>query len=150
MATLDELAAGALKKTVEEHGEEWIEKGLEVARGLIPPKESSSGIVSGASVASHHAIDVLAKHKGDLAHLGGYGLQALLGKLAIGDDQGALMVYLRDEASWDELFAASAAASTETENEKREREAMKAKALEILKEIGAVAKVALPLVLAAI
>lgn len=127
---------------LEATGEDRLQGLLDSARAQLPEGELGA--------AGERGIAVFEQHKSDLAGLTVWGVQSLAINLAAGDVDSALLLYMREEAGWDELHAEREADLNATAEDKRERERQKAAALSFLKDLGEAAISALPFLLKAI
>ena len=140
MSQLDDWADKAMAE-VKEHGVEWIDKGLEEWRDMIPGDAPTL-----TRDLSEAGLTIVERHKVELARMGEAGLAAFLGWAAIGNYEKASLVYLRTQAGWGQLHGALDQAGQKILDKVAEKEA----AVKLAKEIGSsAAKAVLPLVLAA-
>lgn len=149
MTLLNELAeAGATcaKTEIDKRSGKWFDIVTEKAEKVV---DGLDGPVKDAAKA---ALDSLVGHKSDLLHLGGQGLTAFVAFLALGNEKNAKeLLYLANEASLDELLAASDAAADKTVQAKKDDAAAQAKIVAILKDVGvSAAKSLLPVMLAVV
>lgn len=150
MSILEDLAtkgAEKAKSTWDTQGGKWFDNIISQANNTA--SQVDDPIVKASAIAG---LEVLAKHKDNLLHLGSDGLLAVVGFLALGSTQRAEhLLFLRQIADLDTLFAASDAADAKVLAAKNAEDKAKAAVAAIFKEVTiTVAKTVLPLLLAAI
>ncbi len=97
---------------------------------------------------SKAALDALKPHKDDIIAMGRESLMLFVTHVASGDEKKAVLEYIRNSATVDELIDGMLADAAAIVKAKNDENALKAKALEIIKDIGeAGARYLLPLLL---
>lgn len=144
--------ADSLQRTVLADGGDWFDQLVAKARARVNAEGADPApLPTGTRGAIIGALDSLEGHKQDVLHLGAYGLTALLAQIALGRTNEAVLVYLRETATLEELLAASQASNEDLARRTAERKAAVAKAIEVIKTIGSLtARYALPALLAAL
>lgn len=95
------------------------------------------------------ATVTLATHKEDIAHLGVYGLTTFLQKLAVGDQEGAYVLFIETQATFQDLIDGQEADAAAVIAAKQKRDEMLAKAISIAFELAVDgARILLPFLLA--
>lgn len=149
MPILNDLAltgANFAKATVDAKSDEWFDKLISSMSGVADSLDEDVKTTAKVS------IDVLKSHKNDILHLGGKGVTAFIGYIALGSEaKASQLLFLKKEATLDELLAAGKASNLTVITAKKDEEAAKAATIQIIKDIGiTVAKTLLPLLLAAV
>lgn len=146
MKIIDELAESA-QKSVDKSGEKWLDKALDEAGKLIPEiTEGISAFEEVAAIEAAHALKSIRNNKSQLARLGSRGLAAALTWAAVGqDDRLKQIKFLKEQAEWADLHAATDAGANRVIEARRDIDAIKA----TLSKIGKRAiQAALPFLLA--
>ena len=155
MSLLGNIKEKALKqaaKLSEEKLGEGVTKLLDNVDKAIPGREGldSDSLTFGISIVAEQGLKTLRKHEDELKHLGEWGVTALLAELGAGNDRGALLVFLQEEAGWDEIFDTVDVARTEDVQGERDYRARVAAFKTVLKDVAGAAKALLPFVLGAV
>lgn len=95
------------------------------------------------------ATVALAAHKDDIASLGIYGLTLFLQKIAVGDTEGAYIIFIQTQATFQDLINGENADADAIIAAKAERDAMTAKAISVATDLAVDgARILLPFLLA--
>jgi hypothetical protein len=141
-SVLDGLAARAGEKIGDG---KWVDSVVSSAKKELVKLPSDVQPLASA------ALDKMAANKDSIAGVSQFGFTAIVSRMALGQDDAARMIYLRDSASVAERLAALDDASADTVKERAARdeawETTKSVAKEMLMALG---KAAIPLLLAAI
>ena len=132
---------------LDEHGADWLEKGLDKLPDLLP--EGGSVEERALREGGEYAIAKLRTHKDAVARMGYQGAMAFMGRVAIGHYTEASKILLASygggQGAWGAADADVASSGDATEQAKRDQDAAIASA----KAFGsAAAKAALPLLMA--
>jgi len=125
-----------------------VAEGLEEARDLLPSEEDKSDAAKITRRLGNVAIDKLKTHEKEIGKLGMYGVVSLVSSIASGKEQDALLIFLREEASWEDITKSVKKAQAKTVQNKIDYDAAKETAWGIIKSIGSTtARAALPFLL---
>lgn len=128
-----------------------IGEGEWVARVVAAGRKETERLPSGLRPAALAALAQLEADKAVVGRIGASAFVAIVSRLALGQEDEARVIFLRDEATFDQRMAAMDAASQATVQEKRRREEAWDSAKQVAQRIlSAAGKIAVPLLLAAI
>lgn len=145
MSLLDE-AARKLRDEVEEHADEWLDRGLEAAQALI-----DEHLQGGDAAMASDVVEVLAIHRDYLADMGRYGVGALLVKTGVGLDMQAREQFLTTRSSKADDVEGIMQAANKALRETRRRELAWEGLSAMLASVGKAAlRLAVPFLLAAL
>lgn len=124
----------------------WFDK-------LTASLESKVGLMQDPTVkaSTQAAVDALKVHRGDVLHLGRSSLTLFVSHVAIGDDKKAVLEFIRTTESAEDLIKGVLDDAKAVVKDKKEIEAMKAQAIQLIKDITITgARFLLPVLLAAL
>jgi hypothetical protein len=110
MSKLAEKGLVGADKALAKHGDKWVDKAVEAGREKVAELAEDSLEPAGVA-AANQGFDWVEANKPRIARLGHDALTAVAGLVASGDKKAARLIWLRDEAGWDELDAAADEAS---------------------------------------
>lgn len=141
--SLMEILSSKAMKTLSETDSDWVSsvigKGRDLAKKLDEVEEFSANTV----------LDIIEQRKEAIHSLGVGGLISVITNFYFGEEDQARLVFLRNEASFEERRAAQQAAQDATVSEKVKREAAWKEIKEMGEELGEMAIKAIPILLAA-
>lgn len=130
--------AGELQRQFDKHGDEWFDDLIKRSRDYVEDETGidRDGMASGTRTATLRSLDTIEGHKADLLHLGAFGLVDLLAQISMGRTNEAVLTYLRETATLEELLAASEASDASVLERTAERKAAFKKGVEVVKGLG--------------
>lgn len=130
--------AAEAKRQVDKHGPDWFDDLIEKSRAYVEDEDGidREGVASGTRKATTRALDTLVGYKADLLHLGDFGLVDLMAQISMGRTNEAVLTYLRETATLEELLAASEASDQALLQRAAERKQAFKKGMQVVKEIG--------------
>jgi hypothetical protein len=130
--------AGEALRQYDEKGSDWFDKLVGRARDYVEAETriDRDGPAGGTRKATLDSLTKLEEHKADLLHLGSFGLVDLLAQISMGRTNEAVLTYLRETATLEELLAASEASDEALLARSTERKQAFKKGLAVVKEIG--------------
>jgi len=155
MSLLGNIKEKALKEAKDLSGEklgEGVTSLLDQIGKSIPSRDglNANSLKFGVSLVAEQGLKKLREHESDLAHLGEWGVTALLAELGAGNERGALMVFLQKEAGWDDIFKEVDDAREEDAESERNHRARMATAKAMFLNVASAAKALLPFALMAV